>query len=147
MCSRPVSVSPNCVAMSGDLWFLDASAFLKLLLDEPESAKLERWRVGRRLASSDLLRTEARRGVAHMGASVSRSCEELLTVVHKVRLSPALLDRAGRIPGPGLRSLDAIYVACAEQLGDDVAGFVSYDSRQLAVAERLGLRTLSPGAA
>lgn len=76
-----------------------------------------------------------------------RSCDEHLAAVHKVRLSPALLDRAGRIPGPGLRSLDAIYLACAEQLGDDVAGFVSYDSRQLAVAERLGLRTLSPGAA
>ena len=131
--------------MSGDLWFLDASAFLKLLLDEPESAELERWRVGKRLASSDLLRTEARRGVAHMEASVSRSCDELLAVVHKVRLTPALLDRAGRIPGAGLRSLDSIYVACAEQLGDDLAGFVSYDSRQLDAARELGIPTASPG--
>ena len=133
--------------MSGDLWFLDASAFLKLLLNEPESAELERWRVGRRLASSDLLRTEARRGVAHMEASVSRSCEELLAGIQKVRLTPALLDRAGRIPGRGLRTLDAIYVVSALQLGDDLADFVSYDRRQLTAAERLGLRTLSPGAA
>ena len=133
--------------MSGDLWFLDASAFLKLLLAEPESAELQRWRVGRRLASSDLLRTEARRGVAHMGAAVSRSCDELLAVVHKVRLTPALLDQAGRIPGRGLRTLDAIYVASALKLGDDLADFVSYDRRQLAAAERLGLRTFSPGAA
>lgn len=133
--------------MSGDLWFLDASAFLKLLLEEPESAELERWRVGRRLASSDLLRTEARRGVAHMEASVLRSCDELLAVVYKVRLTPALLDRAGRIPGRGLRTLDAIYVASALELGDDLADFVSYDRHQLAAAERLGLRTLSPGAA
>ena len=133
--------------MSGDLWFLDASAFLKLMLDEAESAEMRRWAHGRRLASSDLLRTEARRGVAHMEASVSRSCDEFLAVVHKVRLTPALLDRAGRIPGSGLRSLDAIYLACAEQLGDDLAGFVSYDGRQLVAAERLGLRTLSPGAA
>ena len=131
--------------MSGDLWCLDASAFLKLLLDEPESAELERWRVGRRLASSDLLRTEARRGVAHMEASVSRGCDELLAVVHMVRLTPALLDRAGRIFGPGLRSLDAIYLACAEQLGDDLAGFVSYDGRQLAAARELGIPTASPG--
>lgn len=133
--------------MSGDLWFLDASAFLKLLLNEPESAELERWRTGRRLASSDLLRTEARRGVAHMEASLSRSCDKLLAVVHTVRLTPALLDRAGRIPGHGLRTLDAIYVASALQLGDGLAEFVSYDQRQLAAAERLGLRTLSPGAA
>ena len=133
--------------MSGDLWFVDASAFLKLLVIEPESAELRRWSLGRRLASSDLLRTEARRGVAHSALSVLQSCEEHLAGVHKVRLTPALLDRAGRIPGPGLRALDAIYVACAEQLRDDLAGFVSYDRRQLAAAERLGLRTLSPGAA
>ena len=30
-------------------------------------------------------------------------------------------------------------------VGDDLAGFVSYDRRLLAAAERLGLRTLSPG--
>ncbi|MCY4663576.1 MAG: type II toxin-antitoxin system VapC family toxin [Acidimicrobiaceae bacterium] len=133
--------------MSGDLWFLDASAFLKLLVVEPESAELRRWAIGRRLASSDLLRTEARRGVAQMEASVSRDCEEHLAGVHKVRLTPALLDRAGRLPGHGLRTLDAIYVASALQLGDELADFVSYDRRQLAAAERLGLRTVSPGAA
>ncbi|MCE2512225.1 MAG: hypothetical protein J4F50_06655 [Acidimicrobiia bacterium] len=64
---------------------------------------------------------------------------------YKVRLTPALLSRAGRLPGSGLRSFDAIYLACAEQLGDDLAGFVSYDQLQLAAAERLGLRTASPG--
>ena len=132
--------------MSGDLWFLDASAFLKLLVVEPESAELRRWAIGRRLASSDLLRTEARRGVAQMEPSVSRDCEEHLAGVHKVRLTPALLDRAGRLPGHGLRTFDAIYVASALQLGDELADFVSYDRRQLAAAERLGLRTSSPGA-
>ena len=131
--------------MSGDLWFVDASAFFKLLVIEPESAELRRWAFGRRLASSDLLRTEARRAVARQPENVMRSCDEHLAGVHKVRLTPALLDRAGRIPGPELRSLDAIYVACAEQLGDDLAGFVSYDSRQLAAARELGIPTASPG--
>lgn len=133
--------------MSGDLWFLDASAFLKLLVVESESAEMRRWASGRRLVSSDLLRTETRRGVAHMEASVLRSCDQHLAGIQKVRLTPALLDRAGRIPGRGLRTLDAIYVASALQLGDDLADFVSYDRRQLATAERLGLRTISPGAA
>ena len=140
-----MSAWPNCVAMSGDQWFLDASAFIKLLVAEPESEELVRLTDGSPLASSDLLRTEARRAVARQPAYVMRSCDELLAGVHKVRLTPALLDRAGRIPGPGLRSLDAIYVACAEQLGDDVAGFVSYDSRQLAAARELGIHTASPG--
>ena len=132
--------------MSGELWFLDASAFIKLLVAEPESEELMRLAAGSSLTSSDLLRTEARRAVARQPENVKRSCDELLAGVQKIRLTPALLDRAGRIPGPGLRSLDAIYVACAEQLGEDLAGFVSYDSRQLAAAGRLGLRTASPGA-
>lgn len=132
--------------MSGDLWFLDASAFIKLLVAEPESEELMRLTDGSSLASSDLLRTEARRAVARQPENVMQSCDELLAGVQKIRLTPALLDRAGRIPGPELRSLDAIYVACAEQLGKDLAGFVSYDSRQLAAAERLGFRTASPGA-
>ena len=50
--------------MSGDPWFVDASAFLKLFVTEPESAELRRWVSGHRLASSDLLRTEARRAIA-----------------------------------------------------------------------------------
>ena len=133
--------------MSGDRWFLDASAFVKLLVAEPESEELVRLTNGSPLASSDLLRTEARRAVARQPAYVMRSCDELLAGIHKVRLTPALLDRAGRIPGPGLRSLDAIYLACALQLGDEVDEFISYDHRQLAAAERLGLRTVSPGAA
>ena len=131
--------------MSGDLWFVDASAFFKLLVVEPESAELRRWAFGRRLASSDLLRTEARRAVARQPENVMRSCDEHLAGVQKIRLTPALLDRAGRIPGPGLRSLDAIYLACAELLGDDLAGFVSYDSRQLAAVRDLGIPTASPG--
>lgn len=131
--------------MRGNLWFVDASAFLKLLVIEPESSELRRCVSESRLASSDLLRTESRRAIAHMATFVLRSCDEYLAAVHKVQLTPALLDRAGRLPGTGLRSLDAIYVACAEQLRDDLTGFVSYDRRQLAAVRELGIPTASPG--
>lgn len=113
---------------------------------EPESAALKQWMHGKSPASSDLLRTEARRAVAHLPTSVMQNCDKLLSGVHKIRLTSALLDRAGRIPGPELRSLDTIYVASALQLGEGLAEFVSYDHRQLAVAKRLDLRTASPGA-
>ena len=61
--------------MSGDRWFVDASAFVKLLVTEPESEDLWRRTGGDPLASSDLLRTEARRAVAHQPAYVMRSCD------------------------------------------------------------------------
>ncbi|MDE0268643.1 MAG: hypothetical protein OXI96_06365 [Acidimicrobiaceae bacterium] len=65
-----------------------------------------------------------------MLGSTRRRCDELLNAVHLARLTSAVLDRAGRIPDRRLRSLDAVYVACAEQLDDALAGFVSYDHRQ-----------------
>ena len=128
------------------MWFLDASAFVKLLVVEPESTELRRWIRGRDVASSDLLRTEARRAVAGEAADVRRHCEELLAEIPMIRLVPAVLDRAGELPGQRLRSLDAIYLACALRLGDDLAGIVSYDARQLVAAEGLGIATSSPGA-
>ena len=128
------------------MWFLDASAFVKLLVVEPESTELRRWIRGRDLASSDLLRTEARRAVAGEPADVRRHCEELLAEIPMIRLVPAVIDRAGELPGQRLRSLDAIYLACAPRLGDDLAGIVSYDARQLVAAEGLGIATSSPGA-
>lgn len=133
--------------MSVELWFLDASAFVKLLKVEAESVHLERWMRGRDVASSDLLRTEARRAVAHLSDRVRQRCDELLAEVPMIRLVPAVLDRAGKIGGQPLRTLDAIYLACAEQLGDDLAGFVSYDHRQLLAVQSRGIRTASPGGA
>lgn len=127
------------------MWFLDASAFVKLLIVEPESAELLQWIRGRDLASSDLLRTEARRAVAGEPTNVRRRCEQLLAEIPKIRLVPAVLDRAGELPGQELRSLDAIYLACALRLGDDLSGLVSYDRRQLRAAAALGIPTISPG--
>ena len=132
--------------MSAELWFVDASALVKLVVIEPESAQLWRWMRGRDVVSSDLLRTEAPRAVARRPAEVRRRCEELLAAIPMVRLVPALLDRAGKLPGERLRSLDAIYLACALRLGDDLAGLVSYDERQIAAADALGISTVSPSA-
>ena len=131
--------------MNAELCFLDASAFVHLITSEPESEKLKRWMLVRSFVSSDLLRTEARRAVAHLPVSARRRCNELLNAVHLACLTSALLDRAGRIPDRRLRSLDAVYVACDEQLGDALAGFVSYDHRQLRAARRRGIVTVSPG--
>ncbi|MDE0268644.1 MAG: hypothetical protein OXI96_06370 [Acidimicrobiaceae bacterium] len=46
---------------NAELWFLDASAFVKLITAELESEELKRWMRGRSFVPSDLLRTEARR--------------------------------------------------------------------------------------
>lgn len=51
----------------------------------------------------------------------------------------SLYREAGLLPGPHLRSLDALHVAAALRLDAEV--MLSYDRRQIAAAEAVGLRT------
>jgi hypothetical protein len=43
-----------------------------------------------------------------------------------------------------LRSLDAIHLATAQQLGADLARIVTYDDRMAVAANQLGLTTARP---
>jgi uncharacterized protein len=43
-----------------------------------------------------------------------------------------------------VRSLDAIHLATARELGRDLAQVVTYDERMVEAAKRLGLETASP---
>lgn len=131
--------------MSAEVWYVDTSAFVKLLVAEDHSEALRAWLDGRRAVSSDLLRTEARRAVLDEPAGVRRRCEELLPAVASVRLRASVLDRAGKMPVRQLRSLDAIHLAAAQEFEDALAGIVSYDRRQLDAAAALGIVTVSPG--
>ena len=51
----------------------------------------------------------------------------------------SLYREAGLLPGPDLRSLDALHVAAALRLNADV--MLTYDRRQITAAEAVGLRT------
>ncbi|MCY4630644.1 MAG: PIN domain-containing protein [bacterium] len=104
------------------------------MVADERSEALRVWLAGRRSVSSDLLRTEARRAVLDEPAALRRRCEELLGAVASVRLRPAVLDRAGRLPLRRLRSLDATHLAAAQELEDDLAGVAGYDLRQLDAA-------------
>jgi len=46
---------------------------------------------------------------------------------------------------PTLRSLDAIHVAAALVLGEDLAELITYDRQMAAAAETLGIAVASPG--
>lgn len=57
-----------------------------------------------------------------------------------------LLTRAGTLLPPALRSLDAIHLASALIIRDELDAFVAYDARLLEAASALGLPVASPGA-
>jgi uncharacterized protein len=132
-------------------WYLDTSAFMKLVADEPESAAMVAWLDGceRRdeaVLSSDLLRAEARRVARRsIDAAALSSVLAWLERLDLVPISGATYDDAGLVDPPALRALDAIHLAVALTLGDDLGGVVTYDRRLAEAAAIVGVETLSPG--
>jgi predicted nucleic acid-binding protein len=125
--------------------YLDASAIVKLAIDEPESAALRRYLRRRRpLISSALARTEVVRALLDEGEEGIARGRAVLGRVELVRLNDRVLNAAGALQPPGLRSLDAIHVATALQLGDSVSRFITYDDKLSAAATASGLRVAAP---
>jgi predicted nucleic acid-binding protein len=135
------------------LFYADASALVKLVRDEPESATLRNFVADSNLVSCELVFTELpraiRRACAHdpqlpLELLLSRA-GELLDAVAMLPLDRAVFTAAGALAEPALRALDAIHVAAAIDLAP-LDGFVSYDERQAAAARLAGLRTIAPAA-
>ncbi|MBA2699489.1 MAG: type II toxin-antitoxin system VapC family toxin, partial [Nocardioidaceae bacterium] len=117
---------------------------VKLIFAEAESAALDRFVGANGVAASALSRVELRRVALRADPRQMRACEDLLASCFEVSLTPALLDHAGGVEPASLRSLDAIHLASALVLGDELESFVAYDDRLLAAAQELELTTRSP---
>jgi predicted nucleic acid-binding protein len=61
-----------------------------------------------------------------------------------VELSAGIADAAAKLEPPSLRTLDAIQLASALSLGDDLGAFVAYDRRLAQAAEVAGIGVLAP---
>jgi predicted nucleic acid-binding protein len=135
------------------LLYVDSSALVKLVWDEPESHALRRYLADADLVACELVLAEVpravRRAAAHdarldVGLLISRA-GQVIDALAMPPLDRALLIAAGALSEPALRALDAIHVAAAADLAP-LDGFVTYDERQAAAARLAGLRTVSPGA-
>jgi predicted nucleic acid-binding protein len=125
--------------------YLDSSAIVKLAVQEPESAALRRFLRRRRpLVSSALARTEVARALLPLGPEAVRRGQDVLGRIELARINDRVLTAAGTLLPPGLRSLDAIHLATAQQLGEDLSLFVTYDDRLAEGAKRLGWNVASP---
>ena len=125
--------------------YLDSSAIVKLVVAEPESAALRRHLRRRRpLVSSTLARTEVLRALLPAGAAAVALGRSALGDIDLARVNDRVLNAAGSLLPIELRSLDAIHLATALQLGEVVRQLVTYDERMADAARALGLRTASP---
>jgi uncharacterized protein len=67
----------------------------------------------------------------------------LLDRLDLAELPRSLMYEAGLLPGKRLRSLDALHLATALRV--EAESMLSYDARQMAAAEAIGMRVLAPG--
>lgn len=126
--------------------YLDSSALCKLVAEEPETAALHALWVSHDgdLVSSDLARTEVLRQSGRLDPPRLAQARLVLDGLLLVPILTRLAEAAGTIGPPHLRSLDALHLATALELGDDLHGMVTYDSRQAQAARALGLTVIMP---
>jgi predicted nucleic acid-binding protein len=126
--------------------YLDSSALVRLVHQEPESIALRTWLAAhdQPRGSSDVTRTETTRAVLRYAPAGLPALEHALSTMFLVPITEAILGTAGRLPPPTLRGLDAIHLATAESLGSALTWFVAYDKRLLETAAMRGLPVASP---
>lgn len=132
--------------MSADVAYLDTSAAVKLLVDEPETVALRRklsaWskRASAALLRVELLRTIKRSGLPRLLEPARRE----LARISLIALDEGLLERAAELEPATVRSLDAIHLAAAIGLGSDLGAVVTYDARMSEAAQAIGLPVIAP---
>jgi predicted nucleic acid-binding protein len=126
--------------------YIDTSAALKLVVEEPESAAVAEYlsaaaHRGDQLVASMLLYTELH-CAGKRRALPSQLINSVLSGINLVDVARSDLMYAAAMPGK-LRSADAIHLATGIRL--QVDALVAYDSELVSAAADAGLSALSPG--
>jgi predicted nucleic acid-binding protein len=126
--------------------YIDASAAMKLVVEEPESWALADALAGDQLISSEICRVELGRVLQRLGLGqgAERLVRGVVERIELLRLDDQILDRASEVGPTDLRSLDAIHLASALAIGRELDAVVTYDRRLAAAAEEAGFAVMSP---
>ena len=128
--------------------YLDSSALIKLVRYEDETVTLREWldlRPEEPVVSSELGRVEVLRAARRAGDQAMAEARAVVGDLDLVPLSRAVQDVACDIGEPLLRTLDALHLASALLLGDELTAFVAYDQRLADGAHAAGLVVTRPG--
>jgi hypothetical protein len=119
---------------------------VKLVVAERHTRALMAWLEGHDdVVSSDLLRTELLR-VTHRGApDAMPRARQVLDSLTLLTLPTSVFERAAELTPASMRSLDALHLAAALELGDDLDGLVTYDDRLADAAHSHGIAVVTPG--
>jgi uncharacterized protein len=127
-------------------YYLDTSALVKLVVAASETPALQSWLAAgdRDPVASDLVRTELFRALRRSVPERMERARAVLNSLTLLSISTGTFEQAGRLEPAVMRSLDALHLAIALELGDDLDGLVTYDDRLAEAARLQGIRVEAP---
>ena len=127
-------------------FYLDTSAAAKLVVAEPASKAMASWAANHetQVIASDLLRIELLRSTRRVAPDRMQRARSVLDALTLFNLTSATFERAATLDPEELRSLDALHLAAALELGDELDGIVTYDNRMAAAASLYGVAVIAP---
>lgn len=118
---------------------------MKLVVSEAETEALRlEIRDFESLATSRVARVEVGRSARRRSRETGRVAREVLEGFVLLPLDDPVLTAAEKLPPSELRSLDALHVASAISLGDELGTLITYDRRMTRAATAAGLSALAP---
>ncbi len=126
--------------------YIDASALVKLFKAEPETeafrAALSDWPVQ---VASELIRVEAACTARRLGGNdVLQRAHAALERISLIPISPEIIELATDEYVPALRAMDAIHLATALAMREDLGAVFVYDNDLHAAAAARQLNALAP---
>jgi predicted nucleic acid-binding protein len=131
--------------------YADTSALVKLVVREVESdaieAEVARWDL---IATSEIAAIELPRAAARAradrrpGVADGRVVLELLAALSIVPMTDEVRAVAATMAPVELRTLDAIHLASAVALGEDLVGVLTYDHRMADAAQARNVFVIAP---
>ena len=124
--------------------YIDASAFLKLIIKEKESLSLSST-LPNELFSSEILMVEVMRTVVNSDDEIIEMARKRLRKVNFIPADSEVFSTATFF-GSQIKSktLDSIHLASALSIGPKLEGLITYDKTMIADAKKLGISVLSP---
>lgn len=127
--------------------YLDSSAIIKLIFEEDESEALETWlraRSNMSVVTSDLSLVEVFRTCRIKSESSISAARQLFNGIDRIPITSELIELASVLNPNELRSLDAIHLASALSIGEDLEFFIVYNKRLNMAASKSGIKVFAP---
>lgn len=126
------------------LAYVDLSALVKLVLDEADAGAMRRWYVeAERIICSVVGLIETRRAIARK-VDADERVDVILGSVVRMDVDDVIARVAAALSPTTLRTLDAIHLATAREIGGELDAFVTYDDRLADAARGIGLPVVRP---